>query len=102
MLGCAIELFKIDCAKNSEHSKHSLSIIEELESTVLNRSAFQRQHDSSAISRGHKFYYVALTTLGYKDIELEKPMVGGLFNCDLYIPSLDMVIDVHGPVHYLN
>lgn len=33
---------------------------------------------------------------------LEKPMIGGLFNCDIYIPSLDMVIDVHGPVHYLN
>jgi hypothetical protein len=56
----------------------------------------------TTISRAHKYYFVLLDTLGYKDIRLEHPIVDGLFYCDIYLPEIDLVIDVHGPYHYAN
>lgn len=99
MLATTIELAKIE---NSDVKLKESAALQHLEHTILNRKAYSTGRDSSSVSRGHKFYYIVLQTLGYTDIELEKPLVDGLFVSDMYIPSIDMAIDVHGPVHYVN
>ena len=36
-------------------------------------------------------------------LEIEKLIAGGLLQCDLYLGGdIDMVIDIHGPIHYRN
>lgn len=40
--------------------------------------------------------------MGYKDVQMEKQIRGGMLQCDLYIGDIDMLIDIHGPSHYLN
>ena len=40
--------------------------------------------------------------MGYKDVQMEKQIKNGMLQCDLYIGDIDMLIDIHGPCHYLN
>lgn len=48
------------------------------------------QKTINLVSRGHKFYYMLLNELGYKDVEVEKNI--GLLCADLYIKDIDMII----------
>lgn len=61
------------------------------------------KHRSYNISRGNKFYIMVLSHLGLLPIsEIEKDLADGLLQCDLYLGGeYDMIIDVHGPAHYL-
>ena len=56
------------------------------------------------LSRGSKYYQMCLYHLGYKpdQVHLEYKILNGLSQADIYLKDLDMVIDIHGPVHYLN
>lgn len=45
---------------------------------------------------------MVLQQMGYSDVQMEKQIRGGMLQCDLYIGDIDMLIDIHGPCHYLN
>lgn len=72
---------------------------------MINVTAYTFNQDYT-ISRGSKYYLMVLEYLGYSrsdnKLEMEKQLANGLLQCDFYLKDLDMVIDVHGPVHYRN
>ena len=51
------------------------------------------------ISQTHKYIMTAFIDLGY-DVQMEKKLSG--LQCDLYIPKLDLLINVDGPTHHKN
>jgi hypothetical protein len=65
----------------------------------------------STLSRANKYFVVLFEELGFFNykgtgssiLEIEKPVAGGLLTLDFYLGGdYDMIIDVHGPIHYHN
>ncbi len=76
----------------------------------INRTAII-DGDDSKISRGSRYMMILFEELGFIQqsedgkplLEIEKKIAGGLLDSDFYLGGpYDMVIDIHGPIHYRN
>jgi hypothetical protein len=64
----------------------------------------------STLSRANKYFVILFEELGFLKgeagkplLEIEKPVAGGLLTLDFYLGGdYDMIIDVHGPIHFHN
>lgn len=63
------------------------------------------------MSRGNRYFMILFEELGFLNqnengktlLEIEKSINNGLLTCDFYLGGdYDMIIDIHGPIHYRN
>lgn len=74
----------------------------------INRSVI-KDSESSTLSRGNKYCVILFEELGFLNqndqgkplLEIEKSIDNGLLTSDFYLGGdYDMIIDIHGPMHY--
>ncbi|CDW87882.1 UNKNOWN [Stylonychia lemnae] len=96
----ALHLFKTDNPKFLEDPKNQE--FAELYNDAKNLVNYKIIQTAGlpTISRAHCFYVHVLTQLGYSDLKVEQKVK--CLTADVFIPSLDMIIEIHGPNHYKN
>jgi hypothetical protein len=114
-LALALELFEIDNSQlfKKYTGQEELPDILKAFQSAKKKINFQAILDAkdSTISRANKYFVVLFEELGFLNyngsgmslLEIEKPVAGGLLTLDFYLGGdYDMIIDVHGPIHFQN
>ncbi len=47
------------------------------------------------------YYLLTSPEVGFKKIEIEK-ITSRHATCDIYIPEVNVILEINGPAHYLN
>jgi hypothetical protein len=47
------------------------------------------------------YYLLTSPEVGFKKVEIEK-ITSRHATCDIYIPEVNVVLEINGPAHYLN
>lgn len=94
-LALTLELLELGTAISGDLGKMVAALKAQVNESTFTQSSFM-------LSLQNKFYRMVLQQMGFKDVQMEKHIRNGMLQCDLYIGDLDMLIDIHGPCHYLN
>lgn len=111
----ALELFEIDnpqLFKKYTGQEELPDVLRAYQSAKkkINYQAILDTQDST-LSRANKYFVLLFEELGFMNhtssgkplLEIEKPVAGGLLTLDFYLGGdYDMIIDVHGPIHFRN